>query len=149
MVGIGMRILFPAVRVSDLEASLAYYEVIGMKAVGRVSHASAKMAMLALLPREDKVSLELVERTYEGQVAADGLDHLAIQVDDLDEARRELLAAGLDSGEVEKPGGADGPRTMTLVDPDGHHLELVQWPDGHPVAMTRADFADPTEGNDR
>ena len=37
---------------------------------------------------------------------------------------------------------------MTLRDPDGLHLELVQWPEGHPVAMTRADFAGPTEEND-
>jgi lactoylglutathione lyase len=63
--------------------------------------------------------------------------------------RRELLAAGLEPGMVERPGGFDGPRTVTLVDPDGHHLELVQWPDGHSVAMTRADFTDPTEENDR
>ena len=104
-----MRILFPAVSVSDLETSLAYYEAIGMEAVGRVSHASTRMAMLAL-PREDEVSLELVERTDVGQVSAGGLDHLAIQVDDLENTRRELLAAGLDPGVVERPGGADGPR---------------------------------------
>src|SRR5919107_1441954 len=103
-----MRTLFPAVRVSDLETSLAFYEGIGMEGVGRVSQASTWMAMLAL-PREDEVTLELVERT----------------------------------------GGTDGPRTVTLVDPDGHHLELVQWPDGHPVAMTRDDFKNPTEEEDR
>jgi lactoylglutathione lyase len=143
-----VKILFPAVRVSDLETSLGFYEAIGMEAVGRVSHASTRMAMLAL-PREDEVILELVERTDAGPVSAGGLDPLANQVDDLEATRRELLAAGLDPGEVERPGGADGPRTVTLVDPDGHHLELVQWPDGHPVAMTRADFTDPTEENDR
>ena len=54
--------------------------------------------------------------------------------------RRDLAAAGLDVGEVETPGGPDGPRTITLLDPEGHHLELVQWPAGHPVAMTRGDF---------
>ena len=71
------------------------------------------------------------------------------QVDDLETTRRELLAAGLDPGEVERPGGTDGPRTVTLIDPDGHQLELVQWPAGHPMIMTRADFADPTEENNR
>ena len=143
-----MKILFPAVRVGNLEASLDFYEAFGVKVVGRVSHASTRMAMLAL-PCEDEVILELVERTDAGPVSAGGLDHLAIQVDDVEATRRDLLAAGLDSGEVERPGGSVGPRTVTLVDPDGHRLELVQWPDGHPVAMTRADFGDPTEGNDR
>lgn len=143
-----MKVLFPAVRVSDLEISLAFYAEVGMEAVGRVSHAGTRMAMLAL-PLGEEVILELVERTGAGPVSAGGLDHLAIQVDDLEATRRELLAAGLAPGEVEQPGGAAGPRTVTLVDPDGHHLELVQWPEGHPAAMTRADFTDPTEENDR
>lgn len=143
-----MKILFPAVRVSDLEVSLAFYEAIGMEAVGRVSHVGTRMAMLARRG-EDEVTLELVERTDAGPVLAGGLDHVAIQVDDVEATRRELLAAGLDPGQVERPGGADGPRTVTLMDPDGHHLELVQWPHGHPVEMTRADFADRTEDSDR
>jgi lactoylglutathione lyase len=143
-----MKVLFPALRVGDLETSVAFYEAIGMEAVGRISDASTRMAMLAL-PREEEVALELVERMDAGPVSAAGLDHLAIQVDDLEARRRDLLAAGLEPSEVERPGGADGPRTVTVVDPDGHHLELVQWPAGHPVAMTRADFADPPEEDAR
>lgn len=147
-VGIGMKILFPALRVNDLQSSLAFYGAIGMEVVGRVGHASTRMAMLAL-HREDEVTLELVERTDAGPVGAGGLDHLAVQVDDLEATRRALAAAGLDPGEVERPGSADGPQTVMLVDPDGHHFELVQWPDGHPVAMTRADFADATAEDNR
>jgi lactoylglutathione lyase len=143
-----MKVLFPAVRVSDLEISISFYEAIGIEAVGRVSHAGTRMAMLAR-HGEDEVTLELVERTDAGPVLAGGLDHLAIQVDDVEATRSELIAAGLDPGGVERPGGADGPRTVTLADPDGHHLELVQWPQGHPVEMTRADFADRTEENER
>jgi lactoylglutathione lyase len=115
-----------------------------MEAVGRVGDAGTQMVMLAL-PGDDEVVLELVERAHAGPLSAGALDHLAIQVDEMEAKRRLLLAAGLDPGEVETPGGVDGPRTVTLVDPDGHHLELVQWPEGHPVAMTRADFTDPTE----
>ena len=143
-----MKVLFPAVRVRGLEASLAFYEAIGMEAVGHVGHAGSRMVMLAM-PGQDEVVLELVELSDAGPVPAGALDHLAIQVDDLDATRRELLAAGLDPDEVEEPGGVDGPRTVTLVDPDGHHLELVQWPDTHPVTMTRADFVDGAEENDR
>ena len=32
-----------------------------------------------------------------------------------------------------------------MTDPDGYRIELVQWPEGHPVGMTRADFPDPGE----
>ena len=69
-----------------------------------------------------------------------GLDHLAVQVDDLEATRADLAIAGLDAGPIETPGGPDGPRTTTVVDPDGYHLELVQWPPGHPLVMTRTDF---------
>ena len=69
--------------------------------------------------------LELVERTDAGPVSASGSDHVAIQVDELGAARRELTAAGLDPVRSRNR-GADGPQTVTLVDPDGHHLELVQ-----------------------
>jgi lactoylglutathione lyase len=29
-----------------------------------------------------------------------------------------------------------------LTDPDGHRIELVQWPAGHPAGMTAADWED-------
>jgi lactoylglutathione lyase len=39
------------------------------------------------------------------------------------------------------PGGADGPRTSWITDPDGYRIELVQWPAGHADGITRADLA--------
>ena len=124
-----MKVLFPALRVSELKTSLAFYQAIGLDAVGQISHANTRMATLALTD-EDEVILELVERTDAGPVVAGGLDHLAIQVDDLETKRRELLAAGLVPGEVERPGGTDGPRTVTLVDPE---VTSWSWSSGPPV----------------
>jgi lactoylglutathione lyase len=40
----------------------------------------------------------------------------------------------------ELPGGADGPRTSWITDPDGYRIELVQWPPGHADGITKADF---------
>jgi hypothetical protein len=37
-------------------------------------------------------------------------------------------------------GGADGPRTSWITDPDGYRIELVQWPPGHADDITKADF---------
>jgi lactoylglutathione lyase len=136
-----MKVLFPAFRVSRLDASLAFYTSVGFEIVGQVEGGDGtRMAMLAL-PDEDEVSLELVHSGARDPKAPGGVDHLAIQVDDLDATRAALAAAGLDVGPVETPGGRDGPRTSTVVDPDGYHLELVQWPPGHPTGMTRAEFA--------
>ncbi len=110
--------------------------------------AAPGLVMLAL-PQQTDVSLELVHSEADDPVTPGGLDHLAVQVDDLEATRGELKAAGLDVGPVETPGGPDGPHTASLFDPDGYHLELVQWPPGHPVAMTRADFESaPTSNED-
>jgi lactoylglutathione lyase len=35
----------------------------------------------------------------------------------------------------------DGPATALIADPDGRHIELVQWPAGHSDGMTAADWA--------
>jgi lactoylglutathione lyase len=136
-----MKTLFPALRVSDVAVSVAFYGVLGYEVVGQVTaDAGTRLAMLAL-PGEVEVSLELVHRAGEEPVDPGGFDHLAVQVDDLEAARADLVDAGLEPGRVETPGGHDGPRTARVVDPDGYHLELVQWPPGHPVGMTREDFA--------
>jgi lactoylglutathione lyase len=140
MVGPSMKVLFPAFRVSHLDASLAFYVSVGFEIVGQVTGGDGtRMAMLAL-PDEDEVSLELVLSSADRPVGPGGVDHLAIQVDDLEVTRARLVAAGLDVGPVETPGGPDGPRTTTVADPDGYHLELVQWPPGHPTGMTRAEL---------
>jgi lactoylglutathione lyase len=135
-----VKTLFPALLVSNLDASLVFYGHLGYEVVGQVEvDAQTQLRMLAL-PGEGEVSLELVHRATDGAVIPGGLDHIAVQVDDLQTIRGELVAAGLRPGEVALPGGPDGPKTVEVADPDGHRLELVQWPAGHPAGMTRDDF---------
>ncbi len=136
-----MKTLFPAFRVSDLDVALEFYAALGYDVVGNLDVGSGtRLAMLAF-PDEPDVSLELVHRPDDGPVTAGGCDHLAVQVDDLDATHERLSASGLQPSDVELPGGPDGPRTAWLVDPDGYRIELVQWPAGHPVGMSRADFS--------
>ncbi len=135
-----MKTLFVAFRVSDLEVALEFYTALGYAIVGRGDFDGGTRLVMLAFPAEPEVSLELVHRPADGPVAPGGCDHLAVQVDDLDATRVRLLATGLQPGEVQLPGGLNGPRTAWLVDPDGYRIELVQWPPGHPVGMTRADF---------
>ncbi len=137
-----MKTLFPAFRVSDLAVALEFYTALGYDTLGHVDlGAGVHLAMLAF-PEEPAVSLELVHRPGGDPVTPGGCDHLAVQVDDLDATRERLRVSGLEPGDVKLPGGLEGPRTVWLVDPDGYRIELVQWPPGHPVGMTRADFPD-------
>ena len=136
-----MRTLFPAFRVTDLGASLSFYGSLGYEVVGTVGLEGGSRLVMLALPEEAEVSLELVHRPADVPVSPRGLDHLAVQVDDIAVSRRRLIDGGFQPGEVETPGGPEGPRTSLVADPDGYRLELVQWPDGHPAGMTRDDFA--------
>jgi lactoylglutathione lyase len=120
-----MKVLFPALRVTDLDVSLAFYTSVGFEVVGRVEPSEGTRLVMLAMPQQSDVSLELVHSEADDPVTPGGLDHLAVQVDDLPATRGELNAAGLDVGPVETPGGPDGPHTASLFDPDGYHLELV------------------------
>lgn len=136
-----MKVLFPALRVRELDRSLSFYAAVGFEVVGQVDRGDGRRLVMLALPGESEVSLELVHSSNEAPAAAGGLDHLAVQVEDLDATRAHLVSAELDAGPVERPGGPDGPHTASVVDPDGYRLELVQWPSGHPTGMTRAELA--------
>ena len=137
-----MRTIFAAYRVSDLERSLEFYSALGYQVLGRVAFDDGSQLVVLSFPEEPVASLELVHRPNAGSVEVGGFDHLAIQVDNLADALAMLTERGLAPGEVELPGGPEGPRTSWLDDPDGYRIELVEWPAGHPYGLTAADFPD-------
>ena len=67
------------------------------------------------------------------------VNHLVVQVDDLDATIADLAARGVTAEPPVEAGLRI--RTSWLTDPDGYRIELVQWPPGHPAGMTAADFA--------
>jgi lactoylglutathione lyase len=137
-----MKTLLTAFRVSDLERSRQFYAQIGFREIGNADTGNAFRVMLNLLGDGDEVTLELVFEPSIGRLeVGNGFSHIAVQVDDLDAMLARLSEAGIDTGEPELPGGADGPKTAFLIDPDGYRIELVQWPPGHGASLTSADFA--------
>jgi len=70
-----------------------------------------------------------------------GINHLVIQVESLEATLADLAAKGIAAEPPGLPGGADGPRTSWITDPDGYRIELVQWPAAHADGITEADFA--------
>ncbi|HEU5485321.1 MAG TPA: VOC family protein [Microlunatus sp.] len=78
-----MKTLFPALLVSDVDVSVAFYSVLGYEVVGQVgAQQGTRLTMLALSGQAE-VSLELVHRADASPADRSGLDHLAVQVDDL------------------------------------------------------------------
>lgn len=134
-----MRTILVGCRVTDLDRSLPFYISLGYLEVGRVELDDATIDALGF-PDDGRVAFELVHRPNGGPVQPGGFDHLAVQVDDLATYLQSLTDRGLQPEPPQHPGGPSGPITSWVVDPDGYRIELVQWPAGHPWAMTSADF---------
>jgi catechol 2,3-dioxygenase-like lactoylglutathione lyase family enzyme len=134
-----MRMLHLGLRVSDLEQSLAFYTALGYAELGSVPATEFGSLTMLQLPDDPFVSLELVHDPERPVEDVGAVNHLVVQVDDLDATIADLAAKGLAAEQPAEP----GPRTRTswLTDPDGYRIELVQWPPGHPAGMTAADFA--------
>lgn len=136
-----MRTLHIGLRVSDLKRSLAFYSAVGYTAVGTVEGTAFGSLTMLQLPGDPFVTIELVHDPARAQAGiGTGINHLVIQVESLDAALAGLAAKGITADTAGLPGGADGPRTSWITDPDGYRIELVQWPPGHADGITKADF---------
>jgi hypothetical protein len=69
-----------------------------------------------------------------------GLHHLVVQVEDLAATLADLGRHGITAPTPSSPDGSGTFLVTTLTDPNGHEIELVQWPPDHGVGMTAADF---------
>jgi lactoylglutathione lyase len=134
-----MRMLHLGLRVSELDRSLAFYTAFGYLKVGHVSESAFGTLTMLQLADDPFVSLELVHDPARPIKDVSAVNHLVVQVDDLDSTIARLAASGIVAEPPEEPG--PGIRTSWLTDPDGYRIELVQWPSGHPAGMTTADFA--------
>ncbi|MGQ4268612.1 VOC family protein [Nocardiopsis changdeensis] len=134
-----MRMLHLGLRVTDPERSLAFYTALGYLEVGRVPETEFGALTMLRLPDDPFVSLELVHDPARPVRGTGSVNHLVVQVEDLDAVIARLAAKGVAAEPPTDPGR--GMRIAWLTDPDGHRIELVQWPPGHPAGMTEADFA--------
>ena len=127
-----MRTLSPGLRVADLDASLAFYEALGFEVVGTVPETELGRLTMLKLPDDEFVTIELVSSKAGRQDVdlGNGMSHLAIQVDSMDETVKVLREHHVEVGQPRSPDGTAGFLTVTVKDPDGRNIELVQWPPG-------------------
>jgi lactoylglutathione lyase len=126
-------------RVADRDRSLAFYTALGYAVVGEVPGTGLGHLTMLKLPDDAFVSLELVHDP--GHTGSGGdLSHLVVQVGSMNATLAALAAHGIETGPPTSPDGPDDFLTCLIADPDGHRIELVQWPPGHPAGMTAADF---------
>jgi lactoylglutathione lyase len=68
------------------------------------------------------------------------MSHLAVQVDSMDEVVNVLREHHVEVAEPTSPDGTAGFLTVTVKDPDGRSIELVQWPPGHAAGLSAEDW---------
>jgi lactoylglutathione lyase len=138
-----MRTLHFGLQVADLERSLAFYTAVGYEVVGDVPETGLGHLTMLKLPDDEFVTIELVrEPTRSAADLGPGLSHFVITVDSMATTLSELAARGIDADAPASPDGSDDFLTTWITDPDGHRIELVQWPAGHPAGLSAADWPD-------
>lgn len=110
-----IRLHHASIRVGDLERSRAFYEkLMGLGTIER-----PELGFPGVWYGIGEGQLHLIQRDALGMKIDPTGPHFAVEVDDLDEARRELREAGL---ETLDPGGDQ----LWVLDPDGYTVEITR-----------------------
>jgi lactoylglutathione lyase len=121
--------------VTDLERSKAFYAQLGFVEIMRTDLPGAAEAIQVAMMQHGKLIFALYqldrEERQEISKRTDGhIDHLALDVTDIEQAYREICAAGLevleDAAPVYLPFWDQGVRYFTIRGPDGEKIEFNQ-----------------------
>ncbi|MBZ6377747.1 lactoylglutathione lyase [Pacificimonas flava] len=118
-----MKYLHTMVRVSDLDASIRFYELLGLEEQRRVDVDAGRFTLVFLAaPGDEEAQVEL---TYnwdpEEYSGGRNFGHLAYAVDDIYEKCRELQDGGVTINRPPRDG-----RMAFVRSPDGISVELLQ-----------------------
>ena len=124
-----MRMMHIMLRVTDLEASLAFYcEVLGMQILRRRDFPEGRftLAFVGYGPEADNTVIELSHNwdtdSYE---MGSAYGHIAIEVDDLYKAADDIKSRGGKILREAGPMNAGSTIIAFVEDPDGYPIELI------------------------
>jgi catechol 2,3-dioxygenase-like lactoylglutathione lyase family enzyme len=120
-----------ALKVRDLEASIAFYEKLGFPEFLRLLEEDGS-PWIVYVQFEDNLYLELFPGgTERVDQKATGTNHLCLTVDDIEATARHLAAVGIPLTSPLDPGkrGLDRNRGMWIEDPDGNRIEIMEMAD--------------------
>jgi lactoylglutathione lyase len=122
-----VALVHTCVRVRDIDASLSFYQALGLEERGRLNFDSAYNVYMGLPGDEDRLELTVNIGREEPYDLGDGYNHFAVTVEDIAAALADLAEIGV---EPEKPPYRPGeredlPRIAFVADPDGYRVELI------------------------
>src|SRR5262245_40256350 len=116
-----------AFEVSDLTKARAFYgELLGYDEAFQFTKADGSVETICFKVNERQY-IEIIPGLLPDK--DDRLSHIAFETSDLEALRVYLLSRGVKApGKVNQ--GRDGNLNFTVTDPDGHHVEFVEYRDG-------------------
>ncbi len=125
-----MRYLHTMIRVSDPEATIRFFELIGLEERRRTENEGGRYTLIFLGVPGDKAEVELTHNWGEsGYSGGRNFGHLAYQVDDIYETCRRLMDAGVTINRPPRDG-----RMAFVRTPDEISIELLQKGEALPPA---------------
>ncbi|MBZ6382524.1 VOC family protein [Sphingomonas sanguinis] len=119
-----MRYLHTMIRVSDLDASIRFFALLGLKEVRRVDNERGRFSLIFLAAPGDEGRAEVeLTHNWDPEIYTGGRNfgHLAYRVDDIYETCQRLMDAGI---VINRP-PRDGHMAFVKT-PDGISIELLQ-----------------------
>ncbi|WP_433908874.1 VOC family protein [Sphingomonas yabuuchiae] len=119
-----MRYLHTMIRVSDLDASIRFFALLGLKEVRRVDNERGRFSLIFLAAPGDEGRAEVeLTHNWDPEIYTGGRNfgHLAYRVDDIYETCQRLIDAGIT---INRP-PRDGHMAFVKT-PDGISIELLQ-----------------------
>jgi len=118
-----MKYLHTMVRVSDLDASLAFYRLLGLEELKRQDSEAGRFTLIFLAaPGDSSAQVELTHNwDPEAYTGGRNFGHLAYAVDDIYDTCARLAAGGVTISRPPRDG-----RMAFVRSPDGISVELLQ-----------------------
>jgi lactoylglutathione lyase len=126
-----MRFLHAMLRVSDPEATIRFFNLLGLEERRRMHNDAGRYTLIFLgVPGDDGGEIELTHNWGEaGYSGGRNFGHLAYQVDDIYETCRRLMDAGITINRPPRDG-----RMAFVRSPDNISIELLQKGESLPPA---------------
>ncbi len=133
-----MKYLHTMIRVSDPEATVRFFNLLGLREVRRIDNEKGRFSLIFMAaPGDEEAQVELThnwdEKDYDG---GRNFGHLAYRVDDIYETCRRLMDNGVTINRPPRDGHMAFVRT-----PDNISIELLQAGDALPPAEPWASMA--------
>jgi lactoylglutathione lyase len=118
-----VKYLHTMIRVSDVEATLRFFELLGLSELRRFDNEAGRFTLIFLAaPGDEPAQVELTHNWDEsGYTGGRNFGHLAYAVDDIYAACARLQAGGVTINRPPRDG-----RMAFVKSPDGISIELLQ-----------------------